>query len=368
MAIYILLFIFCIIISRIGDRSFNHQTKVICITVIVFAMSIVGGARDMGIGTDTEIYTEEYIKKSQSITSFSDLLSDRITGDKGYLILTWIACLFDDKPQMSFFVSQLFTIGLIFYGANKINREIGAKDISYFVLIFCFVFYNMTYNYMRQFCALAILIMGLYFIVKQKWLHYCFTQIIAYFFHTSSLAFILVAAFYYVVHIKTGKIKYLLLICFTSVPIVFSILYYTLLPLFMKYGLVTELYAERYGVGSIYESGEGLGIRKFVSDGIMLTSIIVNSKKNMKDLQFQLLLFVSYFAISLLSIYVVFLSRLSIYFNLPLTIYLASYISMSSKKCLSYIYILLIIDAWYLLYILSKNCETYPYKSELFGI
>ena len=41
MAIYLFLFVFCIIISRIGDRSFNHRTKVICITIIIFAMSIV---------------------------------------------------------------------------------------------------------------------------------------------------------------------------------------------------------------------------------------------------------------------------------------------------------------------------------------
>lgn len=368
MAIYLFLFVFCIIISRIGDRSFNHRTKVICITIIVFALSIIGGARDMGIGTDTEIYTEEFIKKSQRITSFSDLFSDGLDGDKGYLILTWLACLFDDKPQMTFFASQLFTIGFIFYAAYKINLEKEANALSYFVFIFTFVFYNMTYNYMRQFCALAILTLGLFFIVKQKWSHYMFTQIIAYFFHTSSLMFILVAAFYFVANLKEGKIKTLLICSFASIPLLFSILYYSLLTLFMNYGLITELYADRYGADSEFGSGGGLGIRKGILDFILLFIIIINTRKNERDLQFQVLLFVSYFAISLLSIYIGFLFRLSLYFYLPLCLYSSIYMYLSSKKFLPYVYFTLLVIEWYITYMLGNNCETYPYKSTLLGI
>ena len=187
MAIYLFLFVFCIIISRIGDRSFNHRTKVICITIIIFAMSIVGGVRDIGVGTDTEIYTEYYFQLSRYISSISDIIKEGIECDRGYLVLNWISHLLGDKPQSALFLSQLFTLGLIFSATYKISNHIGAKEITSFTILFCFMYYNMTYNYMRQFCALSLLIWGLYYIVKNKWWHYVVIQMLAYFFHTSSV-------------------------------------------------------------------------------------------------------------------------------------------------------------------------------------
>ena len=223
---------------------------------------------------------------------------------------------------------------------------------------------------MRQFCALSLLIWGLYYIVKNKWWHYVAIQMLAYFFHTSSVIFIIVAVFYIIVYkIENKNMRMIFIICVISVPILFSLMYYTLLPYFMNSGLVTEVYAERYGTGSEYGSGGGLGIRKSIIDMTMLVVIFLNRKVvGMKCFQFQLVLFISYFAISLLSIYVVYLSRLSFYFSLPLLIYFASNISLSKRKMLAYLYFAIITVEWYIMYIKANNCETYPYKSTLLGI
>lgn len=333
-------------------------------------MSIVGGVRDIGVGTDTEIYTEYYFQLSRYISSISDIIKEGIECDRGYLVLNWISHLLGDKPQSALFLSQLFSLGLIFSATYKISNHIGAKEITSFTILFCFMYYNMTYNYMRQFCALSLLIWGLYYIVKNKWWHYVAIQVLAYFFHTSSVIFIVVAVFYIIVYkIENKKMRMIFIICVISVPILFSLMFYTLLPYFMNSGLVTEVYADRYGTGSEYDSGGGLGIRKSIIDMTMLVVIFLNRKVvGMKCFQFQLVLFISYFAISLLSIYVVYLSRLSFYFSLPLLIYFASNISLSKRKMLAYLYFAIITVEWYIMYIKANNCETYPYKSTLLGI
>ena len=336
-------------------------------------MCLIGGLRDLGIGTDTLVYTEDYFNSARDY-AISDLFTHEALEDydKGYFVLNAITTVFSSNYWIILFVTQLVTIGLTYWGVYRLSNHF---EISYvvFTFLFCFLFYNQTFNYMRQFCALGLLLFAFSYFIEQKYIHYFTFQIIAFLFHSSSGLFVFVPIFYYMFnhHFGTKQLYlmlagYVLLILFLVFDF-YEILYYT-----VDLGVFNMDYADRYGEDSDFVESDGLPrTTLFLMLFPFLLYSIAYYKRTISPqlFSFFIIIHVSYVAVFSLAIYVVFLQRLGLYFYYIDIFFIAHILSNEQfVKKVSLLYALLVIYCWYNMYIVNNDCETYPYTSSLLGI
>ncbi len=373
MTIYILLFLFCIILSYLADIHREDSNSTIYIGIIVFLMCLIGGLRDLGVGTDTLVYTEDYLNYAKDNSFFELLQQGNLDDyDKGYFLLNSLSSFFSSNYWFILFLTQLITIGLTYWGVYRLSNY---YEISFvvFTFLFCFLFYNQTYNYMRQFCALGLLLFAFSFFIEQKYVKYLILQIIAFFFHSSSVLFIIAPMVYFVLRNFYGTTKmYLILVGYLCFIIFVVIDFYDILYYIADLGLYTMDYADRYGVESNFVESDGFPRTTVL---LMLFPFFLYSLAFYMGIMtpqlflFSIVIHFSYVAITSLAFYVIFLQRLAFYFYYIDVFFVAHIISHEQfNKKISLLYGLLAVYCWYNMFILNNDCETYPYSSSILGI
>lgn len=221
-------------------------------------------------------------------------------------------CLFIDTDEFEFgyvviskFVRSLtsyYTVFLILH-AIMVYSTFGYlfKKYSPYPILSLLLFYFSMLNYMgmnRQYVALCILIWSVPFIVERSFIKYSLFQILAFFFHQSSILFVIA---YFVPHLKERKfyIKILIAACIISVlglinKIPFEIFFY----FGARFGEKAELFMND-------TEGTSLIVVLFgILKRVIWIFLLFNSWKDIKSSRYLSLLFNLYF-ISIL-IYVLF--------------------------------------------------------------
>ena len=372
MTIYILLFLLCIILSYLADIQ-EDNAKAICIGGIVFLMCLIGGFRDLGIGTDTLVYTEDYFNSARDYSIVELFTQESFEEyDKGYYLLNSIASLFSSDYWVILLLTQVLTIGLTYWGVYRLSNYF---EISFvvFTFLFCFLFYNQTYNYMRQFCALGLLLFAFSYFLEQQYTKFFALQVLAFFFHSSSGLFLIVPMFYFVLdnYYGTNKI-YMIMIGYICLLLFLVVNFYEVLYFTADWGIYNIDYADRYGEDSNFVESDGFPRTTLL---LMLFPFLLYSIAFYRKIVtpqfffFSIIIHFSYVAIVSLAFYVVFLQRLAFYFYY-IDIFFVAYILSNDQfiKKVSFLYGLLMIYCWYNMFILNNDCETYPYSSSILGI
>ena len=188
---YIICFIAVAIFSYFAERSLGNKrrTKYIIYSLIaVLIPSVMAGCRDYDIGADIGVYVLPTFNQALRYSNLIDFLVFNSTWYKSVDILFAI---------LSFFVSRfttnchwmLFAIALIcntcFYlGWVKLRRFV---PVWLGMLLYLFMYYNQSYNHMRQMLAASILFFALQFIFEEKYIHYIICVILAIMFHSSAI-------------------------------------------------------------------------------------------------------------------------------------------------------------------------------------
>ncbi|WP_455667111.1 EpsG family protein [Phocaeicola sp.] len=337
---------------------------------IVFLLSFVGGMRDIGVGTDTITYSENYFFEAKHLSSWEEFVGLR--RDRGYVLLNYIAIKMSENLWMAQFIIQLFTHGLIFFVAYR-ARNLFKLKISLFTLVYCCIFYNQTYNFMRQYCALALLLVGLYYALNKQWKLYVVCQLCAFFFHSTSLLFMCVPILYYACMAENShKWRYFVVLSSILFVLIISAYYYEALALLNSIDIVSDVYANRYGIGD--EFGEREGLRKSLVLIIICVFyfIYIAYKRAIVEHGFAIFLLsinLFFIAFYLLSFYSIYLYRLSLYFYLPMMLFIV--IIASSRKTLELEragFVMLVLLDWYIYIVKHNGAESFPYQSKILGI
>lgn len=369
MLFYLFVFFCCVLFAGMADVT-RKGYGVFFVFCIVFLLSLVGGVRDIGIGTDTMVYSENYFYEAKHLSSFQELAETH--RDKGYLFLNLIGVKVSEHLWMAQFTIQFFTHGLILFAAWYLRKHLYLK-MSLFTLAYCCIFYNQTYNFMRQYCALALLFLGLYYVISGRWKCYMGCQVGAFFFHSTSLLFVFVPILYYTCMInKGGRWRYWLI--GASLLAVFAVTasFYEALALLNAVDIVSDVHADRYGMGDVYGAREGMRKSLVLIIGVVLYFIYKAYKRKLINFDFTVLLLsvhLFFIALYLLSFYSVYLYRLSLYFYLPVILFTTFIVS--SKKVLSLErvgWICLLLLDWYIYVVRHAGAESFPYHSKILGI
>ena len=180
--------------------------------MITFLTSIIAGCRDLGVGTDTNIYTESYFNVAKHSNLYKILFGslDISESSRGYLLINYIGVFFADNYWIALFLTSFLIWSTILWGIWKLNKSYAHYhcQIWIFITLFLLYFHNRSYNYMRQFCALSFVFCSYSYYLDRKWLKSILLFIVAFSFHTSAIVTILIPIFYYITYYLTGNRRF----------------------------------------------------------------------------------------------------------------------------------------------------------------
>lgn len=366
---YLVVFLIALLFASGVDFIKKKQIKGVLFILLVLFLSCVGGFRDVGVGTDTVTYSESYYYAAKEIRSFTDLFS---TGrDIGYLLLNLIAVYFD-ALWVAHFLGQLMTHSLILYVAYLLKRKYSVINFTLFVFVYLFVFYNQTYNFMRQYCAMAVTMVGFYYMLQSNWKFFGLSLVVSFYFHPSAAFFAIAGVYYYMCVSCKSRFYTWLAIIGAVLSIILTTRFYYILSEFNDIGLISDVYTDRYGDASDFKGRDGFRptvLFVFFAMFYIMYRAYTKSIFKVQYILFWCTLHISYIAFSLLSLFSVFLYRLGLFFYLPNMMF-ASFVVGTRK--ISFIektvFCSVILLDWIVYIYIHNGGDTIPYKSQILGI
>ncbi|MCX7771610.1 MAG: EpsG family protein [Clostridia bacterium] len=192
----------------IADQAAGaEQKKAVpyALLLVAVVLSLLAGFRDFSVGTDTAMYANRFT----TISGMSDFLQAiELYGDEpGYLLSNYLIGRFTGNPHVYFFILALvthsFVIKALYDHRAKINMTFG-------FLVYLLVFYQLSFNYLRQCVAMAIFFYALKYFPGKKLRKILLWTTAATAFHYSGVTLILLYALYRLFTSKYKRIGYVL--------------------------------------------------------------------------------------------------------------------------------------------------------------
>ena len=238
MIIYLLeLFLGIIICNYIQSKTTKDVKKKCGLVALIALISFVGGFRALNIGTDIGVYGKKYFDLAITHNSFFEYVDIFSYAEPGYLFLNFLVSRFTNNISVFLLILQLLCNALV------ISTLYHYKDkcplwMSYTVY-FC-VFYGLTFNIMRQSCALSIIFFAIRFLQEKKWIKYAISIALAFTFHSTALiAGILIFLIYMICQTKS-KMKTYIIFIIISGAILSLIFIKDVIPVLYNFGIINE--------------------------------------------------------------------------------------------------------------------------------
>lgn len=337
MLIYFVLLVAILIIPLIIKKNKQQSLIISCLIFLILAL------RKDTVGKDLKEYLDVF--HIVSYMKFIDLVDYNM--EIGYLFFNKIISLFFVNNRFFIIIySLIFTILIkkIIYKNSKIIW------LSYFLFI-SLGFYTLSFNQIRQFFSMIILLLSLEYIKKRNLKKFLIYYFIAISFHYTAISFILL---YIIYPVKIDYNYYL----FSILLQLFNILYlnkfiYIIIKFFPKY-------YNRYQ--SIMISGEGEKLLIFISLIFMINFLL--NKKNLHIKENKLFSHMLNLAIFFQTVSLQFslFSRLTSYFSISLIIIIPNLIFNRNLRKLEIIITVLIGIIFYKVMLYNDLSEIIPYK------
>lgn len=196
--IYLAIFsfsIFCAALAQITEAKEMKHYPILFSIISVLILSLLGGLRHESIGTDVLFYIKGNFEAALWIDSFPKYFTAIYAKEPLYLVVVYIISKVFGNFQVLLFTFQIMTIGCVYFAAWKRRRYVAPWFV---LLIYCALYYNDSYNMVRQHLAMAIVLLGSVYLLEEKYKNCLIFFFIASLFHTSAfLSFILVPIYIY---------------------------------------------------------------------------------------------------------------------------------------------------------------------------
>ena len=250
------------------------------------------------------------------------------------------------------------------------------------MVFFCILLQHETINLMRQFCAMALLFFGYSFFLQKKYVIFLLCQIIAFYFHSSSVLFVTIPLAQLLSE-TNSKIKYIYIFVSIIVGFCFLFFYFNFLTHIENLGLLKEVYFDTYGKGSHYESSNikvGLStLIPYILLCILIFFLYYNHYLSEQILYIFIFLFIMSFIFTMSSVFVMrYFFRIAYYMELIMIVYLSAIVihnkqiikALSLAYTISILFIIIRTFIWnyYGTETFKRNDNSLIYKSQILGI
>ncbi len=204
--IYIVMFVLSVSLFEVYERIENKKIKIAALIVAILLPCILAGLRDVSIGSDTRGYVSTLFGTASDSASISEYYKSTFYHedrnypvaefDLAYTLLAYF-CAHVFRTFGSFlFFSELLVIVPTVAGLMKLKKSYNIS-LSLSMLIFYFLFYNITFNAARQFLSVAFCFLAICYLLADK--NYILTvmfSIIGFCFHRSGLMVLILFMLY----------------------------------------------------------------------------------------------------------------------------------------------------------------------------
>jgi len=371
MLVYFLLISLSVIGIYFSDliRSKSKIASIVIDFIVLMALSIIAGCRDVTIGTDTSFYAYgSYVWGyfSESFSQYMDLSQNEFL----YLLTNYIAAKTNLGFSGALFLQQFFTLllALIFV------RQLSNGRYSW-LLFACYllVSYNLSLNIIRQSMAIVYIYILLPLLKNKQYKKYLLLSLLSFFIHKSAVVGAFV--FFYIYYINDIED-----ISKQRKAVIFSVI--ASIGVFIIFNLLVNVISMIESVSRYSAYGEGNAFSARISKNDLLFSfalwmiyvVLWFCKMCDKKMVFPLVC-LGYVDVlcECLGLYSKFAPRIGLYFvvyiavGVPLSLK-ESRLNNNSKNLLCCLYTVALLFFWYYKIGVIRNHNTAPYSSEILGI
>lgn len=257
---YLVVFAIVIICTINAEKCFEENKKkkgIILVVISCLIMSILAAIRSDAVGKDIAIYVKPVFVWASNM-SFLEYIK---IGDleKGYLLFVFIITkIFKDYHVILFFIELIITSS-IYYFAYEERKKISMTMV---IFIFLFMMYNDTFTMMRQYMALAFILISFIQLNKRNFIATIILFVLAVSMHVSSILTI-IAYFIYIfenndkISNRNKSLMNMLIIFFTFIITIAAkeLVYFftniiTILPGKLYYYFTTNYYNDVYSIST----------------------------------------------------------------------------------------------------------------------
>lgn len=189
MLVYIINLFFILAWKLILDRKIaNGNGRTYC-CIVAIQLMMISVFRDLTVGQDLSVYKEWFeIVKNTPISQMKQLNSvPHFEGmEAGWnWINKFLSFLSPDFRIVIIFTGAIFVLGVSWF----IFKNSKIKWLSFYLFI-TLGYYSQSFSSLRQYLAIALLLNGITFIEKRKFLRFLIIVVLASFIHKSALVFI----------------------------------------------------------------------------------------------------------------------------------------------------------------------------------
>lgn len=359
---YLVVFLFSIIFAFLAQtRIKNIILFMLFSSLAILLPSILAGARDVNVGTDTILYAEPCYQLCEASENL--LLTIAISQwDPIFTILIYLGFLKGDI-SWSLFLVGFFTIANAYLAIVLLHKRISMWKAY---MLFLFVFFNLSLNIMRQMMAISVCLLAFSLLVQgsRKWKLFV-AMFVAFLCHKSSIIFVIPLLLYYYMVVKGNKAVVKPIFTFLLIVIFLN----PLLLLLISLGLVSSHFS-----AYIESEGSMFSLTNLLSQIIFVYFARQLTKYGEHDYmaRFSLLVPISTLIFILSSIVSPWAFRIAYYFEI-LYIFTYPYIISHIKnnrvaahqmEKLLYMFVLVY---WIVDNVINKIGDTVPYSSKILG-
>lgn len=369
--VYIACFLASALMAYVASRSKDRTMIILCSVLCILIPCVLGGLRDHGIGTDTITYGYPNCRVALRAKDFLSFLV-ATKQEIGYGALCYSIMKTLGHQNWCYFAYQLLTVSCVYIGLYRHKEKI---SLPFALLIWFFIFYNQTYNIMRQTMAASIVFMGFSSLESRRYSKFMLYVFVAFLFHKSALlALPLVMGMYIVITSeavrKNAWLKLLTFygsICFLFLVRNIFFMVIRSIPLLSKYIYYFESKYNEVKITVVMLAimlGEFL-IMTLYSKGA--SRVLSGEGANRNDAEFYRfnVLFCLVFQVAVRF----FTERILLYSELINVMLLAALPCFVREKNLRFIVRVGVLFAtafyWYWVFVKGKSSETWPYRSIL---
>lgn len=215
MEIYVITFLISSLFFSIYEKCNSKTIKRIFLIVAILLPCFLAGMRDVSIGADTSGYVSTLFDTAHQSNNIFEYYNSTfyyewhsepvINFDFAYTLLAYACAKIFGTFSSFLFFSELLTI-LPIVAALILYKRYFNINLTLSVLMFYFLYYNTTFNAVRQWLSIGFAFLAVAHLCTDKRKHKIFRYaFIAPFFHKSGLIGILLIIFYWLINRIRGK-------------------------------------------------------------------------------------------------------------------------------------------------------------------
>lgn len=193
---------FCLFLA---EKTSAKKIAYFLVPIAILIPCLLAGLRARNIGTDVRVYAEPIYTAAKNSDSFGEYLNFKFYQSWKYVyvkefeigftsVVYLVTKLFGQFSAVLTAIELLIIVPL-YAGLRRLKKSY-SYSISFGVLTFLLMNYNVTLNMMRQWIAISIIIYGFSYLIENKKREYVWCIVIAFLFHTSAIMGLLILLIY----------------------------------------------------------------------------------------------------------------------------------------------------------------------------